>query len=123
MVVTQTLTLQYYVLLEWLEQKTKVIHLNSLNPGRCGSNYTPTNDIQAGNTGFTLSVGLSVDQILSALYLPQYLTDPFQIYTSYQPTSEGLSPVKLFLNSKIWIIAELFTQLIEAEWRIYALVI
>ena len=36
------------------------------------------------------SVHLSVDRIVSALYLQQYSSDPFHICTSYQATSEGV---------------------------------
>ena len=42
-----------------------------------------------------LSVHPSVNKIMSALYLPQYLLDPFHICTSYQATSEGVSRVKV----------------------------
>ena len=38
-------------------------------------------------TGFTLSVCPSVDRIVSALYLQQYLSNQFYICTSYQATS------------------------------------
>ena len=38
---------------------------------------------------FHLPVRLSVDQSVSALHLPQYWPDPFQIDISYQPTSES----------------------------------
>ena len=38
-----------------------------------------------------LSVCLSVDRIVSALYLQQYSSDPFHICTSYQATSEGVA--------------------------------
>ena len=41
------------------------------------------------------SVCPSVDKIVSALYLLQYSPDPFNIYTSYQATSEG---VKVFFK-------------------------
>ena len=41
-----------------------------------------------------LSVFPSVDRIVSALYLQQYLSDPFHICTSYQTTLEGVSHVK-----------------------------
>ena len=54
-----------------------------------------------------MSVCPSVDRIVSALYLQQYLSDPFHIYTSYQATSEGVSLVKFiskFHNSEIWQI-------------------
>ena len=36
------------------------------------------------------SVFPSVDRMLYALYLLQYPPDPFDIYTSYQATSEGV---------------------------------
>ena len=38
---------------------------------------------------------------MSALYLQQYSPDPFHIYTSHQATSEGVSHVKFFQNTKI----------------------
>ena len=64
-----------------------------------------------GCTGFTLSlcpsVCPSVDRIMSALYLQQYLSDPFHICTSYQATSEGVSLVmffRKFKNLKFWRI-------------------
>ena len=49
-----------------------------------------------------LSVCPSVDRIVSALYLQQYSSDLFHIYTSYQATSEGVSREYLLPNSKIW---------------------
>ena len=53
-----------------------------------------------GYTSFTLSVcpsvSPSVDRMVSALYLPQYLLDPFHFYTSYQATSEGVPCIKFF---------------------------
>ena len=58
-------------------------------------------------TAFTLSVCLSVDRIVSALYLQQYLRDPFHICTSYQATSESVSRemfVSKFKNLKFWQI-------------------
>ena len=39
------------------------------------------------------SVCPSVDRIVSALYLQQYLSDPFHVCTSYQATWEGVSRV------------------------------
>ena len=42
-----------------------------------------------------LSVRSSVDRIMSALHLLQYSLDPFNIYTSYKATSEGLLSVKV----------------------------
>ena len=56
----------------------------------------PLNEVEGGYTVFTLSICPSVDRILSGLYLLQYSLDPFNIYTSYQATSEGVSPVKFF---------------------------
>ena len=47
----------------------------------------------------------SVDKIVSALYLPQFLPDPFHDCTSYQATSEGVSRVKVFVkfqNLNFW---------------------
>ena len=52
--------------------------------------YPTLNEVDGGYTGFTLSFCPSVDRIVSALYLLQYLLDPFHIYTSYQATSEGV---------------------------------
>ena len=49
-----------------------------------------------------MSVCLSVDRVVSTLYLQQNLPDPFHIYTSYQATSEGVSCIKFISNSKIW---------------------
>ena len=40
------------------------------------------------------------------LYLPQYLPDPFPIYTSYQPTSEGMQHVDFC--EKIWNFGKFF---------------
>ena len=57
-------------------------------------------------TGFTLSVCLSVDRIVSALYLQQYSSDTFPICTSYQATSEGVSHAIFF--QKIWNFGEFF---------------
>ena len=80
------------------------IALNLLNVSDM-SHYTPTNAHNWSWDGVysfhffhpsvcssgSLSVHSSVDQIISALYLPQYLTNPFDICTSYQLTSEGVS--------------------------------
>ena len=52
-----------------------------------------------------LSICPSVDRIVSALYLPQYSTDPFHIYTAYQATSEG---VWSFFFFKIWSFGKFF---------------
>ena len=63
--------------------------------------------LKAGYTGFTLSVCPSVNRILSALYLQQYLSYPFHICTSYQATSEGVScvtTVSKLKNLKFWRI-------------------
>ena len=51
--------------------------------------------------GILVSPCLSVDRIVSALYLQEYSSDPFHICTSYQATSEGVSrvmPVSKFKN-------------------------
>ena len=60
-------------------------------------------------TGFIISVHpsvrLSVDRIVSALYLPQYSLDPFHIYKSYEAISEGVIYVMLyakFQNLNFW---------------------
>ena len=45
-----------------------------------------------------LSICPSVDNIMSALYLPQYYPDPFHIHTSYQPTADGVSDANLFFT-------------------------
>ena len=63
------------------------------------SSYTPLNEVEAGYiVSPCLSVCLSVDKIMSALYLLQYSPDPFHIYTSYQATSEGMLYVKIFFK-------------------------
>ena len=46
------------------------------------------------------SVCPSVDRNVISLYLQQYSSDPFYICTSYQATSEGVSPVMLILTLK-----------------------
>ena len=43
----------------------------------------------------------SVDRIMSALYLQQYLRDPSHVYISYQATSEGVLHIKFLQNSRI----------------------
>ena len=48
-----------------------------------------------------MSVCPSVDKIVSALYLQQYLSDAFHICTSYQAISEGVSGVKFVSKLKI----------------------
>ena len=62
--------------------------------------YPHFREVEKGYTGYTLSVCPavcpSVDGIMSALYLQQYLPDPFHIYTSYQATSVGVSHVIFF---------------------------
>ena len=70
---------------------------------------TPDSLAIRGVCGFTLCVCLSVDGIMSALCLQQYLLDPFHIYPSYQANLECVLRVKSFFfffflqNSKIWI--------------------
>ena len=52
-----------------------------------------------------LSVCPSVYRIVSALYLQQYLLDPFHICTSYEANSEGVSRVKfvsIALKFPVW---------------------
>ena len=70
------------------------------------------NKVEAGYTGFTLPVCLSVcpsvDRTLSTLYFLQYSLDLFHIYASYQATSEGVSHMKFFQNWKIWSFGKLF---------------
>ena len=72
---------------EWLKTGQRLIH------------YTPASTkLKRGYTGFTLSVCpsvrlsicLSVDRVVSALYLQQYLLDPFHICISYQAILEGV---------------------------------
>ena len=63
--------------------------------------------LKGGYTGITLSVCLSVDRIVSALYLQQYSLDPFLICTSYQAASECVSrvmSVSKYWNLKFWRI-------------------
>ena len=50
------------------------------------------------------SVCPSVDRIVSALYLQQYLPDPLYICTSFQATSEGVSCEKIVSKFEIWQI-------------------
>ena len=71
-------------------------------------NYTPRfNEVERGVYWYhlvRLSVCLSVDRIVSALYLQQYSSDPFHICISYQATSEGVSrvmPVSKFKNFEV----------------------
>ena len=55
------------------------------------------------------SLCLSVDRIVSALYLQQYLSDPFHICTSYQATWEGVSCVIFVWKfKKNWNFGEFF---------------
>ena len=57
--------------------------------------------------GILVSPCPSVDRSVSALYLQQYLSDPFHICTSYQATLEGVSHVMFvskFQNLKFWQI-------------------
>ena len=57
---------------------------------------TPDSLAIRGVCGFTLCVCLSVDGIMSALCLQQYLLDPFHIYPSYQANLECVLRVKSF---------------------------
>ena len=54
------------------------------------------------------SICPSVDRILSALYLQQYLPDPFLMYTSYQATSECVLQVMVLLKFKNWNFGKFF---------------
>ena len=49
------------------------------------------------HTSGRLSVRLCVDQIVSALYLPQYLPDPFHIYLFLQATAYIYTIIKHIL--------------------------
>ena len=67
--------------------------------------YTPTST-KFGYTGFTLSVCPSVcpsvcGQNVSTLYLPEYQPNPFHIYTSYQPSSDGVLHVFFFFIPRL----------------------
>ena len=66
--------------------------------------YTPRfNGVERGVYWYHLvhlSVCLSVDRTVSALYLQQYSLDPFNICTSYQATSESVSRVMPISKSK-----------------------
>ena len=97
----------YIVLLEnWSARETMII--------------PPTtwfNEVEKGYSGFTSvhpsvclpvcpSLRLSVNKIVSALYLPQYLPDPFHISTTHQATSAGVYCVKViakFYILNLWI--------------------
>ena len=73
-----------------------------------------------------LSACPSVDGIKSALYLPQYPSDPFHFYISYQPTPGGASSVNfrkihytnicLFFTSGYW--AQNMTLTYDSSWPI-----
>ena len=56
-----------------------------------------------GYTGLTPPACPSVDEIAYALYIPQYWSDTFRIYTSYQPTSGGMWRVKFLKKNQILI--------------------
>ena len=67
----------------------------------------PLNEVEGGILvsscpSVRLSVCPSVDRIVSALYLQQYPSDPFYIYTSYLAASEGVSSVKFISNFILW---------------------
>ena len=47
-----------------------------------------------------LSVCLSVDRMESALYIQQYLPDPFDMYISYQTTLESIFRFKVLFKIK-----------------------
>ena len=92
--------------------QTVISWVNSLRPSDACMNqqfnhhYTlHFNEVERGYTGITLSVCPSVDRIVSALYIQQYLLDPFHICTSYQATSEGVVCNVYFKTKKIEILA------------------
>ena len=82
-----------------------------VHPTNCDRFYTPCSTKLKGGIVVSpcpsvclpirLSVCPSVDRIVSALYLSQYLPDPFHIYTSYQTTAEGMSCVKVLSKFKV----------------------
>ena len=97
-----TLRVEYSIPFSIISARKLVIFATEASNGLI---ITPASTkLKGGYTGFTLSVRLSVspsvDRIVSALYLKQYLSDPFYISTSYQATSEGVSLI-MFQNS--WI--------------------
>ena len=69
------------------------------------SYYNPRfNEVERGVYWFHVvrpSVRPSVDKTVSALYLPQYWSDPFHICTCYQATSEGVSRVRVIAKFEI----------------------
>ena len=74
-------------------------------PKQPGHYNTPVSSNEGGVYWFHL-VRPSVDRIVSALYHHQGSPDPFHIYTFDPPTSEGVSPVRLFWNTNndVWQI-------------------
>ena len=94
---------------------TRCQQLNSWN--RQGSLIIPFrfNEVERGVYWFHVvrlfispSVRPSVDGIMSAQYLQQYLLDPLHIYASGLPTQEGVSHVNCLQNSKISIFDNCF---------------
>ena len=77
------------------------------------------NKVEIGYTGFTLSICPSVDRMVSAQYLQQYLPDPFHIYASYQATSEGVWYARFivkFKKLKFWQIFKFVTLTLDPTW-------
>ena len=95
-------------LLDALTNKVGIMTTLSFQCNNGTSLFIPTasTKLKGGYTGFTLSICLSVDRIVSALYLQQYSFDTFHTCTSYQATSEGVSHVKFV--SKLWNFGKFF---------------
>ena len=74
-----------------------------LNNSHHSSSYTPASTKFRGGILVSPcpSVCSSVDTTVSALYLQQYLSDPFYICSSYQVTSEGVSRVNFVSKLKV----------------------
>ena len=102
----------------WQDTHQNVLSAIGLSAELSTNFYTPCfNEVERGYAGFTSSIRLSVrpsvhlsvrGQIFSALYLPQYLPDPFHICTSYQATSEGVSHVKFIVKFQNLIFWQFF---------------
>ena len=55
-----------------------------------------------------LSICLSMDRIIPPLYLLQYWSNPFNFFTSYQPTWEGMLQVEFLKNFLDFIFSHFF---------------
>ena len=81
----------------FLDSRSRIQQSETVHECNRLDNYTLRyNEVERGVYWYHLvrpSVCPSVDRIVSALYLQQYLSDPFHICTSYQATSEGVSRV------------------------------